>query len=470
MDTSKPKKQFKLIDAILTVICVVFVAEAAAPAAAIGNSQYFWWIFLIITFLLPYGLIAAELGTAYDDEGGLYDWVRRAFGKKMGARVAWYYWINFPLWMASLAVMFPEVINMVTGKEMSTPLAIFIELVFIWLIILISLFPVSDSKWILNSSAIIKVSLALLVGILGIIGAINHGMATEFTLRSLLPTFDLKSLSFISVILFNFMGFEVLASFTSEMKSPQKEFPKAIITGGLAIAAVYLFSAFGIGAAIPSEQIGSNGLIESVQMLTGNPTGILVIITAVLFLVSLFGNMVSWSYGVNYVAVYAAKNYDMPQIFASETKKNKMPLGATNKKRIEASIIVIAAPLLPSQDLFWSFFALNIVTLLISYIPFFPSFLKLRTIDPNRNRPFKVSGGKTQLRIIAYLPVVFLIISIIFCIVPMSLDAEELSEKIPILIGVIIAVIMGEVVSKFSAKQMPPDYVDTTFDESTLDE
>ena len=30
------KKKFRLMDAILAVICVVFVAEAAAPVAAIG--------------------------------------------------------------------------------------------------------------------------------------------------------------------------------------------------------------------------------------------------------------------------------------------------------------------------------------------------------------------------------------------------------------------------------------------------
>lgn len=38
MSDLKPKKKFKLFSAILTVICVVFVAEAAAPVAAIGNS------------------------------------------------------------------------------------------------------------------------------------------------------------------------------------------------------------------------------------------------------------------------------------------------------------------------------------------------------------------------------------------------------------------------------------------------
>lgn len=127
------KKKFKLLDVILSVICVVFVAEAIAPAAAIGNQQFFWWIFLIITFLLPYGLIVSELGTAYaDDEGGLYDWVRRAFGDKWGARVSWYYWINFPLWIASLAVLFPSTLGAMAGIELGLVPSLAIELAFIW--------------------------------------------------------------------------------------------------------------------------------------------------------------------------------------------------------------------------------------------------------------------------------------------------------------------------------------------------
>lgn len=47
------RRKFRLADVILSVICVVFVAEAAAPVASIGNSQYFWWLFMIAAFLLP---------------------------------------------------------------------------------------------------------------------------------------------------------------------------------------------------------------------------------------------------------------------------------------------------------------------------------------------------------------------------------------------------------------------------------
>ena len=109
-------KKFHLASVILSVICVVFVVEAAAPVASIGNSQYFWWIFMMLLFLLPYGMIAAELGTTYVGDGGLYDWVNTAYPTtKWGARVAWYYWINFPLWMASLAVICPRLLGTMFG-------------------------------------------------------------------------------------------------------------------------------------------------------------------------------------------------------------------------------------------------------------------------------------------------------------------------------------------------------------------
>ena len=90
---SDGKKKLSFLTVISTIICVVFVCEAAAPAAAIGNQQFFWWIFLILTFLLPYGMVVAELGTTYDGEGGIYDWVRDGLGDKWGARISYYYWV-----------------------------------------------------------------------------------------------------------------------------------------------------------------------------------------------------------------------------------------------------------------------------------------------------------------------------------------------------------------------------------------
>ena len=88
----KRKKKFKLMDAVLGTVCLTLVCESVMQTAAIGSQQYFWWIFLLICFCLPYGMITAELGTTYPSEGGMYDWVKRAFGPKWAGRVAWNYW------------------------------------------------------------------------------------------------------------------------------------------------------------------------------------------------------------------------------------------------------------------------------------------------------------------------------------------------------------------------------------------
>ena len=441
------KRKFRLTDVILAVICVVFVAEAAAPVAAIGNSQYFWWIFMIIGFLLPYGLIAAELGTAYDGEGGIYDWISKAYGRRMGSRTAWYYWVNFPLWMASLAVIFPEIIGKIAGAELSVWLTILIELAFIWIVVVISFYPISDSTWILNVSACLKLLLAVGIGGLGIYTALTKGVANEYTLSSLLPSFDLNSLSYISVIIFNFLGFEVICTYAQDMQNPKKQIPSAIIAGGIVIALIYIFSAFGIGVAIPTDEIStSSGLIDSFEQLLGSSGGVILLIVSVLFLLTLFGNMISWSFGVNSVAAYAADNGDLPAYFGRRRGKNNMPTGAAVMNGLLASVIVIIGALLPESDLFWSFFALNLVMLLVSYVIMFPAFLKLRKIDGDAPRPFKVPGGSGMLKVIAYVPMILLVVSIIFTAVPFSLDYETLTEVLPITVGTIVSLIIGEII------------------------
>ena len=441
------KKKFSLFTTVLTVICVVFVAEAAAPVAAIGNSQFFWWLFLLIAFLLPYGLISSELGTTYIGDGGIYDWVTKAFGHKWGSRVAWYYWINFPLWLASLAVMTPGLLTTVTGHNFSTVTAIIVELIFIWLVIWISFYPVSDSIWILNGAAVIKMLLALLVGGLGLYVALTKGMANEMTLKSLLPSFNLNSLSYISVIIFNLLGFEVICTFAGDMENPKKQIPQSIIVAGLVIAAIYIFSAFGIGVSIPTDKIStSSGMMDSFKLLTGSTGGWFIMTMAFLFLLTLFGNMISWSLGVNNTASYAAENGDMPQFFAKRSRKRDMPIGAALANGIVASIVVVIAPFLPNQDLFWAFFSLNLVMFLLSYVPVFPAFFKLRKIDPDTPRPFKVSGNDSFLRLLVILPMILIIISLIFTALPLAFDSETLASKLPITIGSLIFIGIGELI------------------------
>lgn len=456
---SENKKKLSFLTVIATVICVVFVCEAAAPAAAIGNQQFFWWLFLIVTFLLPYGLIVAELGTTYDGEGGIYDWVRDGLGDKWGARISFYYWVNYPFWVASLATMFPDILGMVFGVSFDLPVALAIELGFVWIVYLMGRSKVADSEWVLNGGALIKVAVAVIVGALGIWYAVQNGFASDMSPATFLPELTNSSaLGYLSVIIFNFMGFEVICTMTDDMADPKKDIPKAIITGGLAIAAIYLFAGFGIGAAVPASQIDPDyGMIYALKTIVGDSP--LFKIVCIAFLITLFANMAAWSFGVNSVARYAAEHGNMPKVFASMVSKDDMPNGANLVNAVVASL-VLALQLVPvkavSEGIFWMLFGTSVVFLLLTYIPMFPAFLRLRKNDPNRERVFSFPFKGAFMKVAIAVPCIELVLAIVATIVPLS--ADELPEKIPMLVIFGILLVVGEAVRIWSARGRERDY------------
>ena len=453
------EKKFNLLDVILSVICVTFTIEAVAPAAAMGNVQFFWWIFLIVTFLLPYGLVVAELGTTYDSDGGLYDWVREGLGDAWAARVSWYYWVNFPLWMAGLATMFPSIINALWGIEFSLPVAIIIELGFVWGVTIIAFSPVSEAEWIMNGGAAIKMFITAVIAIVGIWFAATHGFANDMSPATFLPDFsDPDSLTYLSVILFNFMGFEVIATFTSSMADPSRDIPKALVAGGIAIVAIYLLCGIGLGAAIPVEELSlDSGIVDAVGAMLGlaHP---LTIIVGVVFLVTLFANMTSWSFGINVVASYAAKQKNMPKPFAYTNEKTEMPNGAAIMTGIVASVVLLLQiPLGEDSPVFWMFFSMNIVFLLMSYIPMFPAMLQLRKHDADRERVYRMPFEGVLLKVVLIVPAVELVLATIATIVPLNGSEAEL-DKLPMLIGVVVLTLVGEAVRVISKRGREADY------------
>ena len=451
------KKGLSFLTIISTVICVVFVCEAAAPAAAIGNQQFFWWIFLIITFLVPYGLAVAELGTTYDSEGGIIDWIRDGLGDRWAARASYYYWINYPLWIASLATMFPDIIGMAFGVEFSLAGSLLIELGFTWIVTFMAFSKVSDSEAVLNGGAIIKVAVAVLVGVLGIWYASQHGFANDMSPQTFLPNFG-SGIDYISIIIFNFMGFEVICTMTDDMKDPKREIPRAVIMGGAAIAVIYLFCGFGIGAAVPADQIDPDyGMIVAVETMVGDSP--LFQIICVAFLITLFANMASWSFGVNSVAAYAAQTGNMPKAFGKLSEKTGMPNNAAIINGVVASV-TLCIQLIPveaiSNGVFWMLFSASVVFLLLTYIPMFPAFMNLRKNDPNRERVYELPFKGAMLKVAMVVPMVELVLAVIATIVP--LNAGEVADKLPMLIITIVLLVIGEVFRVVSAKGRTEEY------------
>ena len=112
---------------------------------------------------------------------------------------------------------------------------------------------------------------------------------------------------------------------------------------------------------------------------------IIVISVGLMFIYTMIANIVSWSFGVNSVAKYSAEDGGLPKIFA-KTNKDGVPYMASILNGVVATVIVVVGVILgvvseSASNLFWTFFSLSLVTLLLSYVPLFLAFLRLRKID-----------------------------------------------------------------------------------------
>lgn len=453
----KKKKKFRLFDAILATVCITLVAESVMPTAAIGNSQYFWWIFLIIAFCIPYGMISAELGTTYQSEGGMYDWVKRAFGPKWAARVAWNYWINFPLWIASLAVAVTDVVMGILDIELSIGWLLVLQLGYTWLVSFLGTQRIGESKWIVNIGTFFKIAFMVGLGLLGLYVYVKTGESANpiHSVADLLPSLDLAGLSFLSVIIFNFLGFEVVATFADDMEDPKKEIPKALVIGGALMALFYVLPATGINIAMSLEDAEAAGITESFMILMTklgmNPdfVRIVVIMVGMMFIYTMVANIVSWSFGVNSVAKYSADDGGLPKIF-SKTNKEGVPYMASIMNGVVATVIVILGIILgqvseTASNLFWTFFSLSLVTLLLSYTPLFLAFLKLRKEDKTK-RVYKVPGSDGFIKVFAIVPFILLVLGVIFTLFG-DFSGEYINENMPLILGVVISLVVQEILA-----------------------
>jgi amino acid transporter len=460
MTTEIKSKGFKRVlrglDMTLFTVCAIIVIDTLAASASIGASSISWWIITLILFFIPYGLITAELGSTYPQEGGIYVWIKRAFGEKWGARTTWYYWINVALWMPSVYVLFAGMFAQLFSPDLPLWAMIAIGILMTWITVWIGIITLEAGKWVPNVGAFLKVLIMLVLGAGGILFATRNGVANDLSFKALLPSWN-AGLMFLPVIVYNFMGFELMSGASEEMKNPGRDIPVAIITSGGLIAFFYIFATLGILLALPLDQLGLvSGIIDTLKAVLGESpiSTALVMVLGIGGLYTLLANMVTWTMGANRTAAQAADDGELPAIFSKLHRVNKTPVGAYIITGIVSTVVLIIYGFFAAsnEELFWTLFAFSSIVFLLPYLALFPAFIKLRMIDKDIKRPYKVPGGKTLAWIMAVICVLFIIQAIVFFI---WVPGEPIDGAFagPVLIGVLITLIIGEVLLFFSRKQ-----------------
>ena len=459
------KRKFRLFSAVLATVCIILVGDAVAPTASIGNSMYVWWAIMLIGFFVPYALISAELGTQYPSEGGMYTWIKKAFGKKWASRVAWFYWVNYPLWIASLADLITTMLMQMLGVEMEIWMVLAIQVFYIALVTILGMFRISQSAWVSNIGAIIKF---LILG-----GISAFGLYVFFTQGTMNPIeswhdfvpllsadggVDWAGLGFVSLIIFNMLGFEVVDTFVDDMDKPKKQIPQAIILGGILIAIFYILPSFAIGVGTAFSDISTDtGLLDSYEILMTNAglsvaaVKAIIVVVGGAFILTLISNISSWNFGVYSVIAYAAEDGMFPK---SWKKRNKdgVPYVVGLWTGLIAAVLAVAGIILAycfpeweaGSNMFWAFFDLSLVCLLLSYIPMFAAFIKLHKNGKQVKNGYWINVGSVMRWIMGIVPLLLLFISLFFTLIP-EFSVEAIMDNMTLIVSSVICVVIGEV-------------------------
>lgn len=450
------RKVLGLRDITLYTVSAILVVEMLTASAAVGTGTLAWWILFIVLFFVPYGLITAELATTYPEQGGIYVWVKRAFGRRWAARTTYWYWVNVALWMPSVFLVFAGVFSQLfigswaewpAGKWPQVVMAVGLS----WLVVLVGIMRLEAGKWVNNIGAALKMIIILALGIGGIVFAIRHGAANTIDASSFVPSFKVAK-EFLPVIVYLMIGFELVSSMGDEVKDPKRQIPRALLTSGAAIAGLYLLATIGILLALSLSKISLvEGLVETFRAIFGTDAAgeTIVYILGIGALYTFFTNMTTWTMGANRAAAEAASEGELPKLLGREHPVRRTPVAAFVVTGIISTVVlVVSALFINTQDsLFFAIFAASSVIFLMPYLLMFPALVVLRRKDPDRPRPFKVPGGEVGAVVLATITTIIILGGIVLFIWPEIPNAPtEWSYTGPLLGVVVAALAVGELI------------------------
>lgn len=393
------------LDIVFLSISAIIAIDTVAQIAAGGGAEAFTWTVIIgITFLFPYALVVAELGSTFHDEGGPFVWVRLAFGKLTAAIATLFYWITNPLWMGGSLVF----ISTATWSAYIAPLPegsagdIAFKLIFIWLAIGTAIIGLKYGKHIVAAGAIVKVALLVVFVVTVVVYAAQNGIhgyaAGDFS-----PTLG-GFLAVTPVILFAVVGFEAPNGAAEEMRDPQRDVPRAIATSGIISILCYLVPIFAILAVLPASKVqGASGFLEAfkeVFSVYGLASGPVMFVAGLLFVFVVLTQASAWMIASDRVQAAAGADGAFFRYFGVFSKRFGTPVRMNLLSGIVATVFCVAATLLlkgSTAAVFTVVLTVAISTLLLSYLVIFPSIVRLRRKYPDVERPFRVPGGRAGL-------------------------------------------------------------------------
>ena len=408
------KHDIKVSGIVFMLYCLVaagaFGIEEMIPESGPGMTLILLMIFPII-WAYPISNLVAECGAVLPSEGGVYVWVKEAFGEFWGFQAGW--WGTVSTYITNgvyVALVAGYVSQMIPMSDIA------VEAIKIGMILIFTIVNLMGLREVGKVSTILSVLILLAFALVAVVGLINwQTNPMEPMLPEDYSIFDGVG-GGICICIWMYCGYECISNMAGEVKNPQV-IPKGLMIAMPLVALTYVLPTLGGLACLPegsweswSTDGGFDGqAIGYATVLTtymGQAWGYVFLVIAIVSQCAIFNTyLASGSRGF----FVLADDHLCPQFMVKVSKKRGVPYVGI------LSLAVVTFILCQSD--FTTLVSMEVVFMLALYIILPISVLRLRRKLPIEKRKerglYYIKGGKGAMIFYAGFPIVISVIALL---------------------------------------------------------
>lgn len=227
------------------------------------------WIFMFVLYFLPYALMVGELGSAFKNEGGgVSSWIHGSIGPKLAYYAGWTYFACHITYIASKGSGGLKALSWMVFRNAETydsfP-TLYVQLATLG-VFLVGCFIASRGLNPLKKLLTLAGTCMFVMSILYIImmfaaPMINPGadyVQTEYSLKNLIPNFNVAYFTSLSILVFAVGGCEKISPYVNKVENPSKGFPKGIIAMAVMVVVCAMLGTIAMGKMFDPAVINSS--------------------------------------------------------------------------------------------------------------------------------------------------------------------------------------------------------------------
>ena len=403
-------KKIPFLSLVLLIVAAIASIRNFPSAALFGPSLIFFFILSAIVFLIPIALISAELSASFPTEGGVYHWVRHAFGEKWAMLAIWLQWINTMIW-------YPTILSFIGGTAAylidpalaQNPIYLTLSiLTIVWMLTFMSMFGIRVSAKVNDFCATVGTVFPMLLLIaLGVAWVISgQPLQVHLDASTIIPSLSqLSSWVALVAIMSSFLGIELSGVHVSDIDNPQRNFPRAVMSAAGFILFVMLFGSMSIAFVVPAHEIQLVSGVMQVftRFLTAFGLQWCIPVLTVLIVIGSIGGIINWLISPAKGLMNASQYGYLPRFFMKQNGYGA-PTRILFSQAVFVSLFCVTFLMVPSiNGFYWFLMALSTEMYMIMYVLLFLSALVLRIRNPRPTQTFRVPGGLLGMWIIVLL-------------------------------------------------------------------